>query len=565
MKTTKMIFNLTVMACLLLGGTLHGMAQQKRQSQQQQNQVDVALRQEIREKAMQTIQRGYERYATCRTADEQQEFVKLFTTEEAPVYNDLLGLSKAATLTAESYAKLLGGGVNNTIVNISGISILDDPYQENGTWKIDVAMNKRIAYYDNCGVSYNSHDFYNADYNLELVMQYDEVDKVCRIESIKGNIDSYSELPNQYFVFKQSDNRDRNLLYNNTPLRFNSAGQAIIEGTYNPDAFSHADPWLRQLTPEVDDCNIVTMSYGKKRKKDNPVNTPAYSILLKPYLGVGMGSTTLNGLTLISDEKKKYGEPGDGELSAGVSFGVDVGFRVAGTESMDLNLFTGLGFSTAKLSDMTYSRDYSYNGAGPDMDNDTYTRTYTGLDMEQEMPLTFLNIPIYADVQFNLGSDFSLYADLGLRLGIKMGGAAELKNSSVNSVTGKYAYTPDGITLNSEWNSDYFYKGALKNATVADAENVNSFVADLMIGAGLRYNIPNSPVAIDLGLSYLNGLTDVVKDGDTEDFKLVTFNHGQYNNGTVTGHGETVSSLTDAYQGAKLSHLRINIGVVFKF
>ena len=115
--------------------------------------ICLAIKQDIREKAISVIQKGYEKYASCNSQDYQYEFTRLFVNNEAIVYNDLLGLSSERTLTIGKYARLLGeGGVRQTIVTISGISILDEPYKEKGKWKIDLGFNKRMSYYDACGI-----------------------------------------------------------------------------------------------------------------------------------------------------------------------------------------------------------------------------------------------------------------------------------------------------------------------------------------------------------------------------------------------------------------------------
>ena len=66
----------------------------------------IALQRRIIDEAISTIE-DYETYATISDDEIRYSFVDLFVSEEAQVYNDLLGLSFQNTLTAREYSQLL--------------------------------------------------------------------------------------------------------------------------------------------------------------------------------------------------------------------------------------------------------------------------------------------------------------------------------------------------------------------------------------------------------------------------------------------------------------------------
>ena len=534
-----MIFRLAFVASLFFAGTLAVQAQES----------DETILQNIREKAMQTMQKGYETYATCRNAAYTKEFTRLFVNDEAKVYNDLLGLSSERTLTVEKYAQTLGGsGVKNTIVTISGITFQDEPYKENGKWKVDVAFNKRMSYFDDCGIYYNSYDFYHADYNLTATLQYDVVDSECRIESIKGSVDSYEELPEQYFVFKQTDERDRNLFYKRNPLRFNSGNQAVVEGEFDPMAFSHANPKVRRLYPEIDECNIATMGYGI---------TKTSTFLLRPHFDLGLGGLSIDG--------------GNSEISTSSSsfgFGVDFGLPLVESGSIKLNAFAGLGVNMSTI-DLDYGPKNLNVENVTDLDGDTYTRCYEDVTVSQKVKLTELTVPLYLDAEIDLSSGFSLYGDVGVRFNFNMSKRVDVGSVTAEKISGKYGGY--GITLGGEWKNSNGepYEGfadghKVLTAEIDDAlEGVSGMTFDVIGGAGLRYNIPNTPLAIDLGLKFQLGLSEMVKpENKQQKIPPITYpNYGESDKERM----EQVSSLTNMLTSVKRNALALNIGLIFKF
>ena len=542
MKTENRFFGIIIAVGLFFGGTMTIRAQKS----------DAAIRQDIREKAMHVIQKGYETYATCSTKENAFEFTRLFINNDVRVYNDLLGLSTEKTLPIGNYARLLNeSNVKNAIVRISGISILDEPYKENGKWKVDMSFNKRMSYYDACGVYFSSYDFYHADYNLEATLVYDDVDQQCRIESIKGDIDG-EPLPRDYFVFKKTDDRDTELSYRRTPLKFNTGNQAIIAGKFDPNAFSHSNPRIPELHPSLSDCNIATMRYGKLKSDVDIVNNGP-KMMLRLNFGLALGKA----LNVETGNANK--SIGNDVSSSGGSFGLEFGYQLMSQENFKLSAFSGLGLTWSNMSDLGYEGDYSYktqNGEG-DIDKDDYTRYYSGLKISQDTKLSELTIPVYLDAEYSFTDMISVYADLGIRLNFNMSKDVETTSASAEKIYGKYDKY-GGLILDGDWGGNGFTNNPKKLTTVEnELENVKSPI-DLMAGAGIRFNIPNSPVAIDLGVGYIMGLSPMIENNASS----ASPNMIKY---TYKDDKEHVTGLANTLKSVKRQSMRLNIGLIYKF
>ena len=217
----------------------------------------------------------------------------------------------------------------------------------------------------------------------------------------------------------------------------------------------------------------------------------------------------------------------------------------------------------------TIDLDYSIGSCSipnvTDLDGDKYDRIYKGLNVSQTLKLTELTIPVYADVEFNLASGLSLYGDLGLRFNFNMSSSIDLGSVKVGEISGYYG--DYGITLGGEWtNADNkSYEGFtnkqidLKSEIDDTSEGVSGMTFDVISGAGLRYNIPNTPLAIDLGLKFQLGLSEMLKHEGTSKFSI------KYDRKDEFSGVERISSLTDMLTSVKRNALALNIGLIFKF
>ena len=526
-------YSIAFVASLFFGGTQLGFAQQN----------NAAKKSEIRDKAYTLIANDYDAYSAVNNDEDYYSFLRLFTSEEATVYNDLLGLSSKKTLAVGDYARLLNGsGVTAKHVSIKNVQMKGEPEKKDGKWKVVITFDKEMAYYDKCNVYFSSREFFDSDYHLTASIVYDDVDGRCRIERIDGKTDNKASLSADYSVFLKSSDKDDMLSYHKKPLSFNSNRQAIMPGKYDSNGFSHPKFKPTDLHPSIDDCRIVTMRYGSDKQK---------AIALRPHFDLGLGAPLK-----LSGEKIA-----DDATSSGYSFGVDLGYQFASVSLLKLSFFGGLGISSSTIKDLNYKlTNYNYF-AGPeaDVDCDTYMRHYEGLNLCQDVKLTELSIPLYLDGEFAFGEIFSAYVDLGVRLNLNMSKTVDQKEASADKIYGIYPQY-NNLRFDGAWGFNGFSDTTkeFESSSNLEPNGVSGMNADLIGGLGLRCYIPNSSLAFEIGVGYQAGLGDMisVSKDDTDKTPVVDY---------TVAEGERIISLTDMLKGVKRQALNLKIGLVYKF
>ena len=534
MRKNKAIFNILLTASLLFGGTpTFG------------QQSDEAKKSDIRDKAYRLITSSYDACATVNSSDDYYQFLRLFESEEVPVYNDLLGISADSILSVGDYARLLNGsGLSSKHIRIKNVQMDDDPTFTDGKWRVTVSFDKELSYYDHCNVFFSTREFYGGDYHLWATVAYDDVDGRCRIERIDGEVQSDKRLTGDYVVFSHTNKRDWTLRYHDEILNYNSNKQAIILGKFDEQGFSHPDYRNDELHPTLNDCRIVTMSYGGSSGSGG-------KMALRPYFGIGMGDPL----------KITGGEQFEGKKMSGYGFGLDFGFTFAETDALKFAAFAGLGLTNSSIKDLAYTNsDYSYAAkADADVDGDEYVRHYYGLSVGQDISLTELSIPVYIDMEYAFSDIIAAYADLGLRMNMNMSKSVDLKDAKADRVNGYYQKY--GTTLGGEWGFNGFSDTDkdLASAATAEPTGVKGMNADFIGGLGLRFYIPHSSFAFDLGLGFQMGLGNMIepeKNADGNNTPIIDY--------TVAG-GESVASLTETFESVKRQTVRLNIGVIYRF
>lgn len=506
----------------------------------QQN--NTALQRLIVDEAISTIE-DYEACATISDDEVRYSFLELFVDENAPVYNDLLGLSTEEALSASEYSRMLSNGVRNKNISISNIC-KERVWNDDGLWKVLFSLDKSITYLDNCGTYFSNKEFYDKEYRLEAILVYDENVGKCKIEEIKGTIDSSKRLPEKFKTFKSEDERDNWLKYNGTKLSFNSYRQAFLTSGINKKSFKYVDSDVK-ITPVLDDCGNISMKY-KARK-----------VRLKAHYDFGLGEGyKLDDDALFTDTKTSLN-----------NMGLDFGFIIPSKAKLKVGIFMGVGFSQSKI-DLAYDTpDYAYTTSA-DVDGDSYTRHYQGLSLSQSIKMTDLTVPVYFDFNCQFGRIVNLYVDLGVKLNLNM-------NHKVDTTEGGayiYGIYPQysNLRMDEHWGYNGFGERSF-SASMLDNEDlldVASFTTDAFAGAGLRFNIPNSPITIDLGVNYQLGLMDVIKANPN----MVSLNRVSsssnalvYNTISGTESVEHVRNLTESLSSVKRQSLFFSAGLIFKF
>jgi hypothetical protein len=540
MNIKKIICKITLTACLCSAATVTTHAQQRISTAEQRKIIDAALS---------TVE-SYEAFATVRDEAIKHNFLELFKNEEVQVYNDLLGVSDAGSMSVARYVERMAT-LKNKRVSIKNVNKESDPQLgDDQEWHISYSLDKSLNYVNACGIYFNSNTFYGHDYHLTLQMVYDSQKNRCLIESIKGTQENRS-----YFVITKDDARNERLTYGDQSITFNSYDQAVMKGVMRPALFGYQGN-LKPMASLIGDCNIAQISY--KAGGGHGRNTSDNRFLAKAHVDFGGGISV--------DTESGKGVSDDGS-SGGLSFGADVGYTLYNSDKFRASILAGVGMSssTVKLAYGSNNSDASFNSTA-DVDGDSYTRIYRGLQLSQEVSLSELNIPIYFDAEMVLTDMFSIYANLGIRMSMLSVGSAKA-SGTCSEIYGNYNSNYTGLELHNgntdfpNWPFNGFATGSIQfadNDTKPELKSSSAF--DILAGAGLRLNIPNSPVAVDLGVNYVMGGKAEFKSEEGGSKGVVT--------ATLDESGKRSTehiNLFDGVTGVKRGGLQVKVGLVLKF
>ena len=505
----------------------------------QAQELSVAKQRIIIDEAISTLE-DYESYVTVNDDEVRYAFEQLFTSENALIYNDLLGVSTRKELPVSEYSQKLREGLRNKKATITNVK-KERLWYEDNTWKVNFSFDKSLSYANKCGVYLSSSDFYGKHYHLVATLVYDNMSKRCKIEKITGSIDSPNRLPEKYFAYMKTDKRDNNVLYNGKRLSFNSYNQALIEGSYDKKSFRYADPDMFMVST-LDECGNVSSKYKARKFR------------LKLHYDLGLGDAFDLGESGLLNNNK----------TTSSSFGLDFGYMFPSKSSFKAGVFLGVGLTQSTIELGYKNSDYAYT-TNADVDGDSYTRHYTNLTMKQKATLTELTVPVYFDLNITLHPVVALFLDLGMKFNFDM-------NHKVDNTEGNayiYGVYPqyDNLRLDEQWGFNGFGQKSFSNSDLdnADLKGVSGMTMDAFAGAGIRINIPRSPVAIEVGVNYLFGLTDIVKpEGNKVDLGKNSQTPLLYNTTSGVSSSEHAHNLTESLSGVKRKSFRVSAGVIIK-
>lgn len=486
----------------------------------------------------------YERYSGIDSnfTDDVYSFRSLFVNDEVLVYNDLVGLSDEATLSVKNYAKLLSEQSSTSRIRIRNVD-KERIYRENGKWKIDCSFDKNVNLTNNCGIEFASDFFNESDYHLHATLVYDTDKNTCKIEKITGTVKPIRVLEKDYRILKSTGIVENSIIYNGKPLEFNAMGQAFISPT---GRFVCKDPEVVLKVQEEDpQCHLWSITVTPKPWK------------IKAHYGFGLGDGyVLDNSDLLSNTK-----------TVSNTMGIDVGYTIPSKSIFKMSLFAGIGFSQSTI-DLSYENsDYSY-ATKTDIDGDSYIRHYQDLSLTQNLKMTNITIPVYVDLNCYLSKIVNLYVDLGVKLNLNMSHEVDATQGSAY-IYGIYPQY-DNLRMDEHWGYNGFGHQTFSNAMLDNKElmDVSGFTADVFAGIGLRFNIPQSPIAIDLGVNYQLGLMDMIKANSN---MISLQSNPNVSNALLYNsiHGaesvEHVRNLTESLSSVKCRSLLFSAGLIYKF
>lgn len=480
----------------------------------------------------------FEEYTKCSAMDRDfteygDRFRELFVSDESQVYNDLNYLVKGDMLTVKDYVEAMTTKSSTTRVYVKNINCKSINTEGDKT-VIVCTFDKYVNITNDCAVELSS-DFLNAeDYQMTAEIEYDNQAKKCLFKRIDGDVTRRIVLTEGYRVLNIKDTATVELRADGKPLILNAMGQAFLHPS---EKITAIDPdYVVKLKEINSKCHLWDVTAKAKR----------WRIVGNIDYGFGDAFNVEKSDDAV-DVKSKY-----------ASAGLDIGYIFPSKSKFKVGLFMGVGLSKSKM-DMEYSNsNYSFT-TNADVDGDTYTRHYQDLKLSQTLSMKDVIVPVYIDFDYRFSRIVSMAFDLGVRLDLNM-------SKDINNVSGTayvYGIYPqyDNLRMDENWGLNGFGKQTYSQSQMLDdaVNTVKGFSANALGRIALRFNIPNSSFALELGGAYLYGITDVVSGTESENEKIVS------NNISGLQSTEKVSSLTATMKSVKRQMMSVHCGLIYKF
>lgn len=473
-----------------------------------------------------------------------QSFRDLFVSDNVLIYNDIIGVARGEYITVRDYADLMTTKSSTSRIEIKNI-IRDEWYSEDDTWKVQCHFDKYVNITDGCGVEFAS-DFYNAsDYSLTAVIVYDEEHDQCRFEKITGSAERMRELPDDYRVIKRTQDLDDKVKIGGESLVFNSVGQAIVPSAGKPK-YKDPNSVIRLVTDNAD-CKLYHLKLKLKRWNIKL----HYDMSRESVFEIGKKNTNDQNAFLLNNEEEK-------------AYGIDFCYVVPSRSSFKVGFGFGGAFTESKLSLAIANRQFHYS-TNADVDGDTYTRNYQNFSMSQDIEMQSVTAPVYLDFGIYFNKYVALVFDAGVKLHYNL--SANVTNTTGSAyVYGIYGSEYADIRLDENFGYNGFgqIQYSMSDLDSRDIIDVSKFSVDAFGSAGLRINIPGTPLALDVNASYQMGvMNDLINTSNVLNYSNA---HNSIAYNTVSGATSTehLRNLTELVSNIKRKGMKINMGLIIR-
>lgn len=282
----------------------------------------------------------------------------------------------------------------------------------------------------------------------------------------------------------------------------------------------------------------------KKHKK-------SYLFALKPTVSLGL-SNTIKIESVLPIETQK---------STDVNFGLEFEFNLWEDKHNGFSIGFGAFYNPLKFNFNVSNFSYSYFAPSTaDEDGNTYYRYYDIKELNQQIGITCLNVPIYFRYNYRIKEWLGVYFNAGGLVGL-MFNPKVITNTGAAFVYGVYPQYGD-LKIEEPYING-FGNVSLDNkvwhAWIRD--NTNFIYPSLLLGAGVDLKI-YGPIWFNVGVRYNKGFGNLFKP---KDLGNEIFNEA---NAPVTYHiqsGEWVNPISEYMTKNILSSFSLNLGFEFKF
>lgn len=515
-----------------------------------------------------TAMENYEMYSSLYDDNYRAGFASLFKYNDLEIYNDLLGVSTAASLSVNDYIRIVEKKADNIDVKIRNINV-GEFYWKDDSWHVDVKFDKEMKYFNAGGLMLSSKLYYGVDYNMAatFVLEQEEGEEgedeyVARIISLKGEMNSEkAPLPENYFAVSRSkikeksgaeyyDPRDLDASWNGNKfdfMEFSEMSYAFVPESIDKVKFAY--PRDNDISVKHVPVSAYQNLYYLKYKPTHWRTKLQYEFSLLDHYNIK-----------LTDERVKT-------ESSSQEFGVDFGYIFPSASIFKTGLFLGVGAAMNKIKMELESSDYivSTNGKA-DIDGDRYDRYYSLKNISQEFSTMDLVIPLYLEFDIRFSKWVSMYVDLGAKAYLNM----TSKIDSYSAEYSTYGVYPDYDNLVLDERSGingFTNRGVLNESNLVNEFKPNVFSIDAFGSLGFRATLAKM-LQLTCGVSYQYGLNNYISSFAEEQqlsFDGKVTMDKAFVNYTVSDNKENVRNMVDAATSFRRQSLKLNVGLILKF
>ena len=341
----------------------------------------------------------YERTSTLVDETDKRTFARLFVQpDRASVYNDLIGTKGYQTMMSPlEYARLIQGDAFFLRTEIRDLTKEGGIFWEGGKMHRKVSFTKYVMIIDSSvytegdgGVFFDSSTIYEGapDFRLIAEFVYDPVSGSCKIQSVTAaGSKPRTALDNDKFsiVLEPEGEFKDELISGGKPVKFNEYKQGFA---YYDDI-------------EIDNQNVKMAATDEAQGDHYNVKSLAFKPLrfrfkLRGAFNPGSAYTV----------KTSY--DGIKASSSGYEFGADLGLETSPTSRTRFGLYAGAALSGSNIDLSVDDLQYSIAITG------RWKRSYS-FSATESLSLMDIVIPVYAELETDLGRSLMLTFDLGAK------------------------------------------------------------------------------------------------------------------------------------------------------
>ena len=465
------------------------------------------------------------------------DFKSLFNDGDVLLYNDLLGLSFEKRLTVAEYIELMTGQAESVECIIRNVNFGEITEDESFLYR-KVTFDKELSYFNECGVSLSSYNYYGKDYNEEMVFVMSKSTGECDIFEINGKISTNKRpLGKDFVVIRHTSKYDLDILANDRYIQFDPMKQAFFDEV--PNLVCNDDNVKIDLMWDTYCEKIASIKYTPIRLR------------IKPRISFSLGNYY---------SADVYDGDFDVE-SSGIELGVDFGYIFPSKKKTKLGVFLGVALSTSNailcIKDLAFS--YNTKNTNADVDGDIYLRHYEFSRIDQELTINSFVVPAYFEYERLVSKRLSMYAQLGAKVYLNLD--KSISSSADAFIYGVYPQYGNMYISESYLNCFGQKRFDEKNFDKS-TQNINKLSYDMFSSIGLKIAL-SQRVNMDVSISYQDELGKTLERQSMTDYQggglsLVTA-PASY---TVSG-GEVIKNPIDAVD-LKRHFWGINFGLIFK-